>query len=167
MIQDRAFGVEEADHVRGVLHQGAKTFVGPAERLGLLCPPPLGHVAEDQDDAGDAPAVVEDGGAAVVDGRLAAVPGQQRRVVGQPDLRTQPEDFGRRILDRLPGLLVDDVEHLDQRPPDGLRQRPAGQRFGRWVQEGDQALGVGGDDGVADARQRDRIAALAGPQAVD
>ena len=74
--------------------------------------------------------------------------------------------FGRRILDGLPGLLVDDVEHVDQRPPDGLRQRPAGHRFGRWVQEGDQALGVGGDDGVADARQRHRIAALAGPQAV-
>ena len=137
-------------------------LVGLAEHLGFLGPPALADVAEDQDDAGDSPAFVEDGGAAVVDRHLAAVPGQERRVVGQPDHRAQAEHLGRGILDRLPGLLVDDVEHLGQRPPDRLRSRPAGQRFGRWVQEGHTSLGVGGDDRVADAGQRHRVAALAG-----
>ena len=146
-------------------HRQLHPFVGPAEHLRLLRPPPLGHVAEDQDDARDAAAVVDDGGAAVVDGRLPAVPGQQRRVVGQPDHRAQAEHLGRGVLDRLPGLLVDDAEHLGQRPPDGVRQRPPRQRLGRRVQEGHPGLGVGRDDRVADARERDRVAALAGRDA--
>src|SRR5262249_11309575 len=36
-------------------------LVGPAERIRLLRPPPLGHVAEHQDDARNGAAVVEDG----------------------------------------------------------------------------------------------------------
>ena len=36
VIQDRAFRVEEADHVRGVLDQGTEAFVGPAEHFGFI-----------------------------------------------------------------------------------------------------------------------------------
>jgi hypothetical protein len=144
---------------------GAVGRRGPDElrqRLRLLRPPPLGDVAEDQDDAREAAAVVDDGGAAVVDGNRAAVPGQQRRVVGQPDDRARAEYLGRGVLGRLAGLLVDEAEHLGQRPPDGVAQRPARQRLGRRIQEGHPGLGVGREDGVAEARQRDRVAALAG-----
>ena len=43
-----------------------------------------------------------------------------------------------------------------QRLAPGLRLREAGQRLGHAVQGRDSALGVGGDDGIADALQGDR-----------
>jgi hypothetical protein len=125
----------------------------------------LSHVAEDQDDARDGAAVVDDGGAAVFNGHLAAVPGQERRVVGLPDHRAQAQHLGRGILGRLPSLLVDNAEHLGEWPPHGVCQGPARQRLGRRVQEDQPGLGVGRDDRVADAREGDRVAALAGRDA--
>ena len=60
-------------YVRAVQRQ-FNPLVGPVQRLGLLCPTALCDVAEDENDAGDAPVVVEDRGAAIVDGRLTVVP---------------------------------------------------------------------------------------------
>ena len=86
-------------------------------------------------------------------GPLGAVPGDQDGVVGQADDRPLAERPGRRALDRPAGRLVDDPEDLLQRPAGGLGLRPAGQRLGDGVEEGDPALGVGGDHRVADAGQ--------------
>ena len=130
---------------------------------GAPPPPPVpaaGRVAEDQDDSADAPPVVDDAVRTVVDGHLCAVSGQQHRVIGQSDHGAQAEYLGRRVLDRLAGLLVDDVEHLREWPSGGFPLRPSRQRLGRRVQENHPRLVVGRDDGVADARQRDRVAAL-------
>jgi len=50
-------------------------------------------------------------------------------------------------------LLVDDVEDAFQRLARRFGLGPAGQGLGHRVQEGDAAVGVGGDDRVADARE--------------
>ena len=121
----------------------------------------LGHVAEDHDDADDPPAVVPDRRGAVLDGRLGAVAGDQDGVVGQADDDPLADDPVDRVLGRLPGLLVDDPEDLLDRPARRLSWRPAGERLGDRVEEPDPALAVGGDDRVADARQRRRQPLLA------
>ena len=122
----------------------------------------MGHVAEDQDDAGNASAIVNDRCGGIVDGDHSAAPCNQGGVVGEPDHRTRPEDVRRGIFDRRPGFLVDDPEHVRKRLTEGFRQRPAHESFGSRVQVGDPGAGVCGDDRVADARQGDRVAPLAG-----
>ena len=57
------------------------------------------------------------------------------------------------------------VKHLGDRFADGLAERPAGQLFGPTVHEGDAALQIGAQHGVADRPQRGRQPALALPHA--
>src|SRR5262249_14743806 len=66
-----------------------------------------------------------------------------------------PQDEVRGILDAFPGLLVDDVEHLAERAAARLGLRPARQALRGIVHIRDTAVGIGGDDGVADAGERD------------
>ena len=101
---------------------------GRQPRLGLLGPPALGDVAEDQDRPDRGPGLVPDGGGAVVDGPLRPVPGDEDRVVRQPDDRPLPQGAEGGVLDRLAGLLVDDVEDVRQRP--AQRPRPGASRSG-------------------------------------
>ena len=51
-----------------------------------------------------------------------------------------------------------------ERPAERFALRPAGQRLGDGIEVGDAPVGVGGDDGVTDAAQRDpqQLAALVG-----
>ena len=59
-----------------------------------------------------------------------------------------------RVLDRLPGLLVDDAKHFFQRAADGFGLAPAGKVFGHFVHERDACAIISGDHGVANAGQR-------------
>ena len=76
-------------------------------------------------------------------------------VVRQPDDAALPQGPEGRVLDRLAGVLVDDVEDVRQGPAGGLGLGPAGQGLGHAVEERHPALGVGADDRVADAGERD------------
>ena len=82
-----------------------------------------------------------------------AVAGKEQRVVGQADDHPFPEGPAGGILGRMTGLFVDDVEHRAEGPPFRVFGLPAGQGGGDRVEKGDPAAGVGGDDGIADARQ--------------
>lgn len=131
-----------------------------AEALGLLSLTALGDVTEYEDDSGDDACIVEDRRAGVVDRHLSAVPGQEHCVIGQPDDGPEPEHLGRGILDGQAGLFVHDAEDARQRLPDSIRLRPTGQRLCDRVHEPDVSLTVCRDDGITDAGQRHRIAAL-------
>ena len=86
-----------------------------------------------------------------------SVPSFEIRTVwlASPTILPLPQRPQRRVLDRLAGVLVDDAEHVFERPTGSLARLPADQLLGDRVQEVDPALGVGADDGIADARQRD------------
>ena len=122
---------------------------GPSDlRLG---PPPLADVPEDQDGPDDPPGRVPDRGGAVVDGPLGAVPGDQERVVGQADDHALPQRPEGGVLDLPAGLLVDDAEDRGEGLARRLGGGPARERLGDRVQRRDPALGVGDEDGIADA----------------
>ena len=92
---------------------------------------------------------------AVVDGTLVAVLANEHGVVRQSRRRSLAKRPGRRVFNRLAGFFVNDpkdgVEGLTQR----IALRPTRQRLGDRIQVGDAALDIGGDDGVANAPQRD------------
>ena len=67
-------------------------------------------------------------GGAVVDRPLRPVPGDEDGVVRQPDDRPLAQGPEGGVLDRLAGLLVDDVEDVRQRP--AQRPRPGASRSG-------------------------------------
>ena len=75
-------------------------------------------------------------------------------MVGEADHDPFAQGPGRRILDRPASGLVDDAEDGVQRLTRGLPLRPAGQLFGDTVEVVDAPVGVGADDGVADAPER-------------
>ena len=106
----------------------------------------VADVVEDQDDALDAAVVVLDGCGTVVDGACRAVPGGEDGVVGEADDDAVAEHLGDGVLGRLAGVLIGDAEDLRQGLARRLVARPAGERLGDRVEEGDAALGVGGDD---------------------
>ncbi len=118
-----------------------------------LRPALLGHVAEDQDDPGDRAVIAPDRRGAVLDRPVPAIASDQDRVVGQADDAARRQDLRDGILDGHAGRLVDDPEDLFERPALGRLGRPAGQGDGDLVEERDATLVVGGDHGVADARQ--------------
>src|SRR5262249_15270744 len=66
--------------------------------------------------------------------------------------------------DCLARIFVDDPEHLCERPADSLHPNPTSQRFRYWVHEGYQEFLVGGDNGVADARERHCVASFTLPE---
>ena len=106
---------------------------------------------EDQHDPHQFLLGIADGGGAVVNGVLRAVARNQYRVVRQTDHLPLAQHFSDRVVYRLPGLFVDDVEHLNEGTLLRLLQRPSGQAFRHRVHEGHASLRVGGDHGVADA----------------
>ena len=109
-----------------------------------------GDVAEDHDDAGEFAGLVADGCAAVVDGKLGAVLADEDGVVGDADDAVEPLDFGDGVLNRLAGGLVDDVEDFADGAIAGVGFEPSGEFLGDGIHQLDLALGVAGDDTVAD-----------------
>jgi hypothetical protein len=75
-------------------------------------------------------------------------------VVGQPDDAARLQGADRGIADRLAGAFMDNLEHVWQELPQGIRERPIGQRFGHRVHEGNAPVGVRGNHPIADAGQR-------------
>ncbi len=133
-------------------------------RLVTLHAALLGHVAEDQHASRDVAAFVADRRGAVVDRTFATVLPNQHRVIRQPDDDSLSQRLRCRTLNRPASVLVDDPKDAVEWPPQGIRLRPAGQRFGHGIHIRDAAIDVGGDDSVADAVQRDaqQLAPLAG-----
>ena len=132
--------------------QGEEPHSLVQRRLGSL---PFCDVPKDQHAAEDVALLVPDRGGAVVNRALRPVLRDQDGVVRQPDDLAVPQRPQGRVLDRLAGVLVDDAEHVFQRSSGGFLRLPADQLLGDRVEEIDPALGVGADDGIADARQRD------------
>ena len=128
----------------------------------LLVLPPLGDIAEDEDDPIDLAAGVADGCPAVVDRPLDAVAGDQHRMIGQANDGPIGQDSLHGVLGRLAGVLVDDPEDLVERPAGRIAARPAAEGLGYGIHEGDPPLSVGGDDRVADAGQHGGEPLLAG-----
>ena len=101
------------------------------------------------------PLLVADRGGTVVNGSFRAVFGDEQAVVRQPDDHALPQGSDGGTLDRLAALFVDDAEHAVERLARRFFQRPAGQGLSDRVQEGDAALGVGGNHRIANAGERD------------
>ncbi len=59
---------------------------------------------------------------------------------------------------------MESAEDLFDRPPLAILEPPARERLGNRIQIVDDALGIGGDDAVADALQRDLRALLLAEQ---
>ena len=115
----------------------------------------FGDVAKDQDDAEDRAVLVADRGGAVVDAALAPVAGDQDRVVGETLDASFREGAQRRVFRRPAGLFVEDDEDVADGPALGLFQGPARELLGRWIEEHDPGVRVGGHHGVADAGEGD------------
>ena len=79
----------------------------------------------------------------------------QDRMVGQADHDAVFQSTECGIVDGFACFLVDDLEHVGQRRVRRFRGGPACQRLGDDVEEGHSALGVDGNDRVADAGQGD------------
>ncbi len=71
-------------------------------------------------------------------------------MVGETDDAVEPLDLGDGIFNGLAGGFVDDVEDFLDRVPRGLGCGPPGKLLGDRVHRLDVALGVAGDDRVAD-----------------
>ena len=65
------------------------------------------------------------------------------------------------IADGLAGFLVDDVKNLVHRAARGFRLRPAGELFGKGIQQRHTPFGIGGYHGIADGVERNREPFLA------
>ncbi len=135
----------------------------------LLQMPPCRDVPKDDHESREAASFILDGCGTVVDGSLAAVLADEDRMVRGPFDGLATQRPCRRILERLPGLRVDNPEHRVERLVQRVGVRPPGQGFGNGIDVGDATCIVGGDDGVSDAAQRHphQLAALAGAQLRD
>jgi len=118
---------------------------------GSLGETAVGDVAEDEDDADHAAFAVADGGSAVVDADLLAVFGDEEGVVGEADDGAEATYFVDGIFDGGAGLLVEDGKDIMEGDALGFALGPAGELLGDEVHEGYVAIGVAGDDCVADA----------------
>src|SRR5438105_1145165 len=91
---------------------------GRQERLGLLRPPARGDVAEDEDRPEHRATLATNGCCTVVDGPFRPVPGDEEGVVRQPHDRALSQGPEGWVLNWLARSFVDDVEDLEQWPPD-------------------------------------------------
>ena len=114
----------------------------------------FGHVVEHQHGAVMMAAGVEDRRRRVLDAVLAAVPRRQHGPMREPRHLALAQAQRDGVHDRFARLLVDDHEHLQQRPADRLGLEPSGQPLGDGVEPQDAPVVVGRDDGVADRLQR-------------
>ena len=85
-------------------------------------------------------------------------------MIRQADDAPLPQDLGHGTFHRLVRLLVEDVKHRLQRLPLGLGLAPAGEFLGHRVHPAYLAVGIGGDDAVADGVERRGQLPPAGPQ---
>ncbi len=122
-------------------------FVG---EQGILTLQGHGDVAEDEDDAHEVSVFIADGRAGVVDEEFCAIAADEDGVVGEGDDAIEALHLGDRVLERLAGGPIDDVEDLVHGEAVGVFVGPAGELLGDVVHGVDASLGVAGDDAVAD-----------------
>ncbi len=149
---DDAVGLGRPDDLRAGLDEGPEALFALFEPS--LGSPGFGHVAEDEDRADDLALARADRRCTVVDRPFRTVPGDQNGVIRQADDHPVAERAGGGILDDLARSLVNDPEHIGERPPLGVGLGPAGQALRDGIEERDAALGVGRDHGVANAAER-------------
>ena len=134
---------------RGGEASGGGEFFGAHE--GAFGHAAFGDVAEDEDDANHLAGAVADGSAAVVDADLFAFSGDEEGVVGKADDGAEAAHLVDGIFDSLAGLFVEDGEDFVEGFAASFVFVPAGKLLGDEVHEDDVAIGVAGDDRVADA----------------
>lgn len=140
---------------RPVVERGDERLPSPGEELAsLLRALLLGHVAEHEDHAEEAPAFVTNGGCAIVDRSLFAALRPEERMVREPYDYPLAKDLRHGALHPLPGALGENTEHLVESPAARLTHVPAGQAFGDRVHERNVAVAIGRDHRIADAAQR-------------
>ena len=150
---DVKLGVEDEERLSHRRHDALGVFPGRLDsQLGL---PTFGDIAKDEDHADDMAAVILDGGGTVVDGPLAAVAGDEEGMVAEPDGQPSLDDDPDRLFDGLPRRLVDDAKDLLDLLPGRLGERPSSQRLGDGIKVVHAAVGIGGDDAIADGREGD------------
>jgi hypothetical protein len=130
MLRNWIHEFDAALHVCGD-HRIADAFERGLEPLallgdGFLCASFLGDVPEDEDDSDDATGRVMNRRRAVRNRALVAASADQDSVVGEADDVARPHDERGWILDRLPSLLIHDVEDVHKRPPGGFIACPSG-----------------------------------------
>ena len=97
----------------------------------LLQPLALGDVPKDEDHSHVIVSVILDGRRTIVDGSPATVPCDQDGMVSEPDSQSLLDDLPDRLIDRFPGLFIDDVKDVLDRPPDGVGKLPSGELLRR------------------------------------
>src|SRR5581483_6511922 len=117
--------------------------------------PALGNVSEHQDSAEQTALAVTDRRAAVIDGVLHTILTDQHGVIGKADDQPLAQHTLYRVGHRLAGLLIDDMKNLFDVAPGSIGLCPAGQTLRHRVNESYTAAGIGGDDSIADAGERD------------
>ena len=124
----------------------------------------LADVVEDEHAAGYGAAAVTDRGGCAVYVEFVAVAADQQHRSDRLDRAGAADRHRQRVLERLAGFLMEAAEHLLDRAPLAVLEPPAGQRLGDRVDVVDDAAGIGRDDAVADALQRDLRAFLLAEQ---
>jgi len=124
----------------------------------------LAHVVEHQHAAGHGAAAVPDRGGRAFDVDFVAVAADEQHGPHGLDGARAADGHGQRIFQRFAGFLVESAEDLFDRPPLTILEAPSRERLGNRIQIVDDALGIGGDDAVADALQRDLRALLLAEQ---
>ncbi len=147
-----AHGVENGLHPCGAVAQS------------LLRVVLLGDVAKHQHCANHQATGVADGRAAVGNIKFTAITGDQHRVVGHALHGAVGQHAGNRNRGARPGRLGQDVEHLVNGAPLGLRAGPAGQPLGHRVEQGDAGGGIGGNHCIANGVEGDGELLLTGLQ---
>jgi hypothetical protein len=79
--------------------------------------------------------------------------GLQKEVLVHPDARTRPQGALDQVEYRQSIVCAEDAENFVERAPDGLFLRPSRKPLRDNVDECDATMTIGGNDGVADARQ--------------
>ena len=113
------------------------------------------RVAEDDDDAEERAVGGLDGGGAVANRDLASVPPDEHCLRWQRHAAAGCRDPRERARVGLARPVVERDEHRVDRRADGVGLRPSRQRLRDRIEDRHASVGVGRDDGVADAAERD------------
>ena len=87
----------------------------------------------------------------LIDADFGAIAGDEEGVIGESDDGAEAADLVDGVFDRSAGLFVEDGEDFVEGLALRVLLRPAGELLGDEVHEADSAVGIAGDDGVADA----------------
>jgi hypothetical protein len=159
--------VHDAGRRRGELREAlllaAQRFVR-AQRI-VLRSAPLGAVAKDDHDAARCAVGASYRRAAVVDRDLAAVAGDQHDVAREGNGSRGAQNVGHRIGERLARFAMHDAKHVGERFSGSLGRCPSGQPLRFRIEKAHAAVDAGGDDGIADARERHGGETLGGLEA--